>query len=59
MDARHFLLEQYDCVRTIVDDMVLRDLGDDQLRHSPVAPPCSPTRRKWEQTVVRRRLKTA
>jgi hypothetical protein len=30
-----FFLEQYDTVRAIVNDMFLRGLDDDQLRHQP------------------------
>ena len=35
METRTFFLEQYDTVRAIVNDMFLRDLDDDQLRHQP------------------------
>jgi hypothetical protein len=35
MDTRAFFLEQYDTVRTIVNDMFLNGLDDDQLRHQP------------------------
>jgi len=35
METRTFFLEQYDTVRTIVNDMFLRGLDDDQLRHQP------------------------
>jgi hypothetical protein len=35
MDTRTFFLEQYDTVRAIVNDMFLRGLDDDQLRHQP------------------------
>lgn len=35
MDTRAFFLEQYDTVRTIVNDMFLYGLDDDQLRHQP------------------------
>ena len=33
MDTRTFFLEQYDVVRTIVNDMFLSGLTDDQMRH--------------------------
>jgi hypothetical protein len=35
MTACEFLVEQYDTVRSIVDDLFLRGLSDDQLRHQP------------------------
>jgi hypothetical protein len=35
METRTFFLEQYDTVRAIVNDMFLRGLDDDQLRHQP------------------------
>jgi len=35
METRTFFLEQYDTVRAIVDDMFLRGLDDNQLRHQP------------------------
>jgi hypothetical protein len=35
MNACEFFLEQYDTVRSIVDDLFLRGLNDDQLRHQP------------------------
>jgi DinB superfamily len=37
MNACEFFLEQYDTVRSIVDDLFLRGLNDDQLRHQPEA----------------------
>ncbi len=35
MNACEFFLEQYNTVRSIVDDLFLRGLNDDQLRHQP------------------------
>lgn len=35
METQTFFLEQYDTVRAIVNDMFLRGLDDDQLRHQP------------------------
>jgi hypothetical protein len=35
MDAREFFLEQYDTVRFIVNDLFLKGLTDDQIRHQP------------------------
>jgi hypothetical protein len=35
MDTLQFFLEQHSMVRTIVENMVLRDLSDDQLRRPP------------------------
>ena len=35
METRAFFLEQYETVRTIVNDLFLRGLDDDQLRHQP------------------------
>jgi DinB superfamily len=35
MTACELLVEQYDTVRSIVDDLFLRGLSDDQLRHQP------------------------
>ena len=37
MNACEFFLEQYDTVRSIVDDLFLRGLNDDQMRHQPAA----------------------
>ena len=37
MNACEFFLEQYDTVRSIVDDLFLGGLNDDQLRHQPEA----------------------
>src|SRR5262245_36666731 len=37
MDARQFFLEQHAFVRSIVDELVLGGLSDDQLRHHPAA----------------------
>jgi len=35
MDACEFFLEQYDTVRSIVDDLFLKGVSDDQMRHQP------------------------
>jgi len=35
METRAFFLEQYETVRAIVNDLFLRGLDDDQLRHQP------------------------
>jgi DinB superfamily len=35
LDARQFFLEQYDTVRFIVNDLFLKGLTDDQIRHQP------------------------
>lgn len=35
MDAREFFLEEYDTVRSIVDDLFLKGVTDDQMRHQP------------------------
>lgn len=35
MDAREFFLERYDTVRFIVNDLFLKGLTDDQIRHQP------------------------
>jgi hypothetical protein len=35
MDAVQFFLEQYNTIRTTVDDLVFAGLGDEQLRQSP------------------------
>ncbi len=35
MDACEFFLEQYDTVRSIVNDLFLKGVNDDQMRHQP------------------------
>jgi hypothetical protein len=35
MDARDFFLEQYDTVCFIVNDLFLKGITDDQMRHQP------------------------
>jgi DinB superfamily len=37
MDACEFFLQEYDTVRFIVDDLFLKGLSDDQIRHQPEA----------------------
>ena len=37
MDACEFFLQEYDTVRFIVNDLFLKGLNDDQIRHQPEA----------------------